>query len=158
MVDPGFLEPMVRHFSRPDVFAVAPFMVLNGEPLRGRSVGRFRKGFMGIEILNDHPGRPANVLFAGGGAGMFRREMLINLGCFDRLYHPFYFEDVDLGYRAWKRGWVCISEPGSKVHHRHAGTIGRRFSKRQVYAIAKRNYILFHWKNIHDGEWMADHI
>jgi GT2 family glycosyltransferase len=158
VVDLDFLKPMVRHFSKPEVFAVAPFMVLNGEPLLGRSVGSFKNGLMEIEIVSDHPGSPAKVLFAGGGAGMFRREMLMKLGCFDRLYHPFYFEDVDLGYRAWKRGWVCVSEPSSIVQHHHAGTIGKRFSQRHVYAIARRNYLLFHWKNIHDKDWIADHI
>jgi GT2 family glycosyltransferase len=157
VVAPDFLGPMMRHFEMPDVFAVAPLMILNGKPLPGRSVGCFRRGLLEIEVRNDHPGKPAFTLFAGGGAGMFRREMLLTLGGFDELYHPFYYEDLDLGYRGWKRGWVCISEPGSVVHHHHAGTIGKRFSRRYVYAVSRRNYLLFHWKNIHDPRWTAEH-
>ncbi|MDO9069260.1 MAG: glycosyltransferase family 2 protein [Deltaproteobacteria bacterium] len=157
VVSPDFLGPMARHFAMPEVFAVAPLMILNGKPLPGRSVGCFRRGLLEIEVRNDHPGKPAYTLFAGGGAGMFRREMLLALGGFDEMYHPFYYEDLDLGYRAWKRGWRCISEPGSVVHHHHAGTIGKRFSRRYVYAISRRNYLLFHWKNIHDPRWLAEH-
>lgn len=158
VVDPGFLGPITRHFTRPEVFAVAPLMILNGKPLPGRSMGCFCRGVLEIKVKDDHHGEPAFTLFAGGGAGIFRREMLLSLGGFDKLYHPFYFEDLDLGYRAWKRGWVCISEPESVVHHYHAGTIGKRFSQRYVYAIAQRNYLLFHWKNIHDNRWIAEHI
>lgn len=158
LVDPGFLRPMIRHFDNPKVFAVAPFMILNGKPLPGRSVGHFRNGLLEISILNDHPDEPALVLFAGGGAGMFRMEMLMKLGCFDETYHPFYFEDLDLSYRAWKRGWICISEPLSIMHHHHEGTINKRFPKKYIYEVAFRNHILFHWKNIHDTKWISAHI
>ena len=45
------------------------------------------------------------------------------------LLAPFYLEDTDLGYMAWKRGWKVLYQPRSVVYHEHRGTIGKRFSR-----------------------------
>ena len=41
---------------------------------------------------------------------------------------PFYLEDTDLGFMAWKRGWKVLYQPRSVVFHEHRGTIGKKFS------------------------------
>jgi GT2 family glycosyltransferase len=33
---------------------------------------------------------------------------------FDPLFRPGYYEDLDLSYRAWARGWTVIYEPASR--------------------------------------------
>jgi len=37
------------------------------------------------------------------------------------------------------------------VFHEHRGTIGRRFSEAYIQGVLKKNFLLFAWKNIHDG-------
>ena len=42
--------------------------------------------------------------YGGGGSCAFDRQKLLELGGFDPLFAPFYLEDTDLSYLAWKRG------------------------------------------------------
>ena len=60
--------------------------------------------------------------------GQLRRECWRQLGGFDPLLEPFYLEDTDLGYMAWKRGWKVLYQPRSVVYHEHRGTIGKKFT------------------------------
>src|SRR6266567_136220 len=67
---------------------------------------------------------------------------------FEPLLAPFYLEDTDLGYMAWKRGWKVLFEPRSAVYHEHRGTIGKKFSPEFIQGVLRKNFILFCWKNI----------
>ena len=89
--------------------------------------------------------------YGGGGSCAFDRRKFWELGGFDELLAPFYLEDTDLGYLAWKRGWKNLYQPASVVYHEHRGTIGRRFSEAHIQGVLKKNFLLFTWKNIH--EW-----
>jgi O-antigen biosynthesis protein len=96
--------------------------------------------------------------YGGGGSCAFDRRKFLELGGFDELLAPFYLEDTDLGYMAWKRGWKVLYQPRSIVYHEHRGTIGKRFSEAQIQAVLKKNYLLFCWKNIHDWRRLAAHF
>ena len=67
-------------------------------------------------------------------------------------WRPFYLEDTDLGFMAWKRGWKVLYQPASVVHHEHRGTIGKRFSPAYIQSVLQKNFVLFCWKNIHELE------
>lgn len=95
--------------------------------------------------------------WASGGSSAFRKSIWEELGGFDTLYHPFYWEDIDLSYRAWKRGYTVLWEPGAIVSHKHEGTIGKYFSKNYIQFISERNRLLFIWKNISDSYLINDH-
>ena len=47
--------------------------------------------------------------YANGGGSFFRRRLFHQLGGFHHHYSPFYWEDADLGWRAWKLGWTPIA-------------------------------------------------
>ena len=96
--------------------------------------------------------------YGGGGSCAFDRRKFLELGGFDPLLAPFYLEDTDLGFMAWKRGWKALYQPRSVVWHEHRGTIGKRFTERQIQAVLKKNYILFCWKNIHEWPRLASHF
>lgn len=151
---PGFIGPMSRHFSDPAVFAVAPKMILNDDRRGGRTTAVFRRGLIEMKVAVDD--RRNNLLV--GGAGLFRRQHLLALGGFDPLFVPFYWEDSDLCFRAWRRGWRLLYEPKSEVFHNHGTTIRDRYRQKYVTAIVERNRLLFHWKNITDTNMMAKHI
>ncbi len=87
--------------------------------------------------------------YPGGGSSAFDRAKFLELGGFDSLFHPFYYEDTDLGFRAWKRGWKVLYEPRSIVHHEHRGTIGKKFSPDYIEKVVRGNSLLYCWKNIH---------
>jgi len=97
-------------------------------------------------------------LFPPGAAFAVDRPRFIELGGFDDLFNPFYYEDTDLGFRAWRRGWRCVVAPASRVTHHHKGTIARSFKKFKVSAIRKRNRLFYLWKNLTSTKMLRQHI
>jgi len=95
--------------------------------------------------------------WANGGSAAFRKSIWQRLGGFDSLYHPFYWEDMDLSYRAWKRGYQVLWEPKAIVHHQHESIIGKFYSKKYISFISERNRLLFIWKNITDWKMIVEH-
>ena len=87
-------------------------------------------------------------LWPEGGSSMVRANYFNELGGYDELYAPFYWEDVDLGFRAWKRGYSTVFNPKIVVEHHHETTIRGFFSKKTINTIAQRNQFLFIWKNL----------
>lgn len=151
-----FLPPLISYFSNPQVFAVGMMdkSVEEGKVvLRGRGMGEFKRGFL-IHRRGEINGK--YTLWASGGSSAFRREIWLKLGGFDRMYDPFYGEDLDLGYRAWKAGYKILFEPKSKVWHFHEkGVIKKSFSEFYKKAVAFRNQTLFVLKNITDSKMLA---
>ena len=60
-----------------------------------------------------------------GGAALYRKKMLDDIGLFDEDFFLF-MEDVDLAFRARLAGWRCMYNPSAKVVHVHGGTAGYR--------------------------------
>ncbi len=107
--------------------------------------------------LNKNKENPS--LWASGGQAAFDRQKWIELGGMDTLYEPFYWEDVDLGYRAWKNGWHIIWDPTSRCVHDHKrSVIASTFSRKHIQNIAQRNQLLFVWKNITDKDLLSSHL
>jgi GT2 family glycosyltransferase len=162
-VERGAIAPLVRHLSEPDVFAVASLTtnLATGEASGVGKLGSFARGFLRVHASYMPRGSAATDLvsiFASGGAAAFSRAKLDEVGGFDTLYSPFYWEDVELSYRAWKRGWRVLFEPESRVGHLVSSTIGKRFASRKVRAIRHRNRLLAHWVHIHDEALWRSHI
>ena len=88
---------------------------------------------------------------------MFDRELFLALGGFDPLFAPFYMEDVELSYRAWKRGLTVEYEPRSTVKHRFSSTIGP-VAGAKVPRVGQRNRLIFHWIHLHDRRFLASHV
>jgi GT2 family glycosyltransferase len=98
-------------------------------------------------------------LWASGGQAAFSRAKWMQLGGMDLLYKPFYWEDTDMGYRAWKRGWQVLWAPECKVVHDHQkSVIANNFTKEFVMNTAQRNQFLFIWKNISDLGFLFNHL
>lgn len=58
------------------------------------------------------------VHYASGGSMLVRRSLWDQLGGFDEMYYPGYFEDSDFCLRAAQAGWESWYQPESVVHHR----------------------------------------
>lgn len=86
--------------------------------------------------------------WAEGGSCMINKRIYKEIGGFDPLYAPFYWEDIDLSYRAWKAGYKILFNPEILVQHHHESTIGKYFSQEFIKSIAYRNQFIFIWKNI----------
>lgn len=159
-VEPGFLCPLLDALeSAPDVFAVNARILLPGQQMldEGEKHGWFHHGIFYVDCQRDPALRSvsrAPTLYATACAAAYRRTMVEQLGGFDELYSPCYWEDTDLSYRAWKRGWRVLYEPNSVVYHQHETTTSR-LNPRFTAMIKQRNAFFFVWKNISDPRWAA---
>lgn len=162
-VDAGFLQPLLDAFTDENVFAVS-CQIFFSDPSRQREETGLTQGWWargGLRVRHyDEPQvySPFPCFYGGGGSCAFDRRKFLSLGGFDHLLRPFYLEDTDLGYMAWKRGWKVLYQPASKVWHEHRGTIGKKFSRSYIDGVIARNFLLWAWKNIHQPSWLAAHF
>lgn len=150
--DENFLEPVFGHFEKKDVFAVS----LNEKGFSWAR-GFFKGGF--VEHSLGAPASEARETFwVNGGSGVFRRDYWMKIGGLDeKLFSPFYWEDIDICYRALKRGYINVWEPNAKIIHEHESTI-KKLRKSYVDNIRERNQLLFIWKNITSPNLLRKHF
>ena len=87
--------------------------------------------------------RPARIFSSCGGAAIYRREILEQIGLFDEL-HFAYLEDLDLGYRAQIYGYRNIYEPGAKVLHYGSASTGSRYNEFKTRLSSANNvYVIY---------------
>ncbi len=162
-VDAGFLDPLLEGFADPLVFAVS-CQIFFSDPTRLREETGLTQGWWedgGLRVrhrIDEAVDGLFPCFYGGGGSCAFDRAKFLELGGFDKLLAPFYLEDTDLGYMAWKRGWKVYYQPRSVVYHEHRGTIGKRFGEARIQAVLKTNFLLFCWKNIHQWRKLAAHF
>ena len=149
-LDPKALYYLARHFANKDVFAVSGKVFAFDQTtfLYGNRGGYFQKGH--FHLYEKPPEDNSQTLFACGGALMVNRQKYLELGGFDSMYHPLYYEEIDLSYRALKRGWKIHYEPQSIAYHKVQATISQQEKRRSISLISARNNYLFVWKNILD--------
>ncbi len=167
-VAPDFIQPLAACLMDDATFAASPLIFDEQGSLSNVTIsipyfkrGKIRyKRFPVRELLDiDTPlPNPWYTLFPLGGAFAVNRARFIDMQGFDDLFHPFYYEDTDLGFRAWRRGLKCVVVPESRVTHYHSGTIARTFKQFKVSAIRKRNRLLYLWKNLTTARLLRQHL
>lgn len=105
--------------------------------------GRVRGGL--IEI--DETPNAVATLYPVGACFLCERRAFVQLGGFDPRFAPYFWEDVDLGWRAWCLGLRTTRVATAIAHHEGSATIASRdaFSKREE--IEHRNRVLFALKH-----------
>ena len=153
-----FLQSLLGHFRDEIVFAVGCMdKSKEGDSvvLRGRGLARWQKGFF---VHERGEVDASDTAWVSGGSGAFLKSIWNTLGGMDVLYNPFYWEDIDLSFRARKAGYRILFEPTSIVWHFHEeGKIKQSFSNARVAIIAYRNQFTFIWKNISDVGFLLSH-
>jgi O-antigen biosynthesis protein len=162
-VEREFLQPLLDGFTDELVFAVScQIFFSNPNKIReetGLTQAWWQGGHLRVRHRDDSAIQDAYPCFyPGGGSSAFDRRKFLELGGFDSLLHPFYLEDTDLGFMAWKRGWKVLYQPRSVVFHEHRGTIGKKFSPAYISSVLKKNFVLFCWKNIHEWPRFLGHL
>jgi GT2 family glycosyltransferase len=123
----------------------------------GFAKGGFKDGYI-EQITGNETNKITPSFYISGGSSIVRKTIWKELGGFDeKLLSPFYWEDIDLSFRAVKKGYICLWDPRAEVVHNHMSTISK-LSKRKVDTIRERNQLLVHWKNIHSKNMFRKHI
>ncbi|OGG04420.1 hypothetical protein A2W14_01940, partial [Candidatus Gottesmanbacteria bacterium RBG_16_37_8] len=154
-----YLQPLLPFFNRHDTFAVGMLQECYEHGrivLRGAGAGEFKRGFL-IHRRGDV--NKNSTLWVSGGAGIFRKSVFLKLGGFREIYDPFYWEDIDLSYRAVKLGYKIYFERKSIVVHRQEdSSIRSKYTASRIKTIAYRNQFLFVWLNFKQPVNLLRHL
>lgn len=141
----GFVDPLLEAFeTAQEIF----FVATHGDcSIPVMSWGMLAPSLSDPEVKNriQIPG-----LCFSAGIGAFDRRKFLEIGGYDELYLPGYYEDVDLCFRAWKRGWKGLYAPASRKSHLGGASFKEKYGNAFIQKIAFRNGILFTVKNISD--------
>lgn len=86
-------------------------------------------------------------VWAGAGSALFQTGLLRKLLPASLVFDPFYWEDVDLGVRAWRLGYDSLVCPSSRVIHKHRVTVKRYYAATEVHRVFERNRVQWHLRN-----------
>lgn len=148
----GFVRALEDNLDRhPDTFSVSAKMLVmkNAELVDDAGDYYCALGYAfgrGKGKPADDYEKPCRVFSACGGAAIYRREILTQIGLFDEA-HFAYLEDVDLGYRARIYGYVNRYEPKAQVLHAGSAVSGSKHNAFKV-TLASRNSVYLIWKNM----------
>ncbi len=149
----------LKHFKLDkNLFAVGFAQIEKDGKIVGSNRAYFNNGLINHSSLPPTPYNLRPNFWAEGGSSIFKKSLFIKLGLLDNLYNPFYWEDIDLSYRAWKSGYKILFDQDIKVEHHHESTIGRYFDKSKIVKTAFRNQMIFHWKNLTDKDLIIKHL
>jgi GT2 family glycosyltransferase len=151
VVEPGALAAMLEAGEQSDeigsVAAQVRFAersdVINSAGIEVDELGVAHERLLGAPVAASEPD-VVEVFGASGGAGLFRRRMLEQVGGFDESFFA-YLEDADLAWRAQMNSWHCVYAPTAVVMHHHSATLGHRSSEK--YFLVGRNRVRMLAKN-----------
>lgn len=156
LIDDSFLGALQRFRKDKNLFAVSFAQREKNDVLVGKNRVLWKKGIFFHEKADTS--KEGYTAWAEGGACIVDRKKFLDLNGFDPLYSPFYWEDIDLSFRAWKSGHHIYFDSRVEVKHHHESTISKYFSKGFIEQVGYRNQFIFIWKNISDSSLLFSHL
>ncbi|WP_186755428.1 glycosyltransferase family 2 protein [Echinicola salinicaeni] len=141
-LEEDYFEQLWGYFDLPDTFGVMGRIV---NPSGKIEDSARMMAFQGLKFkathfyINEDPSKRTPTAYLSGANALVDRKKLIELGGFDEIYSPFYVEDVDLSFRAWRLGWKCYYEHEAICHHEVSSTTKKEHGKKSLYPILYRN-------------------
>ncbi len=153
VLEPGFFGALLKPFDRePDLFAVTA-QILFPENVRREETGKamYHRNKTGqfpvwceTPIIAKDGGEDGTwVLYGSGGCTLYDTLKLRALGGMGEQYTPAYVEDLDIGWRAWRRGWPTVFAAGARVLHLHRSTTSKYYTAEELAGALERNYARF---------------
>ena len=126
---------MIRHFERDICDDAGDYVTLFGWACK-RGDGMYWRRYT----------KPGRIFSACGGASLYRKSILDEIGLFDELFFA-YFEDVDISWRANSLGYKNLYCPAAKCYHICGATTGAVRYNEFKSVQSGRNSILLPYKN-----------
>ena len=136
-----------------DVFAVGGEVIdiASGRVDSGPTAARWQHQWVLEPTALEGASGPIDVAYVSGGAGLYRREMFLELGGFWDALPGLYWEDVELGLRAWLHGWRSVFHPAARFDHASGSTVRRAVNPRVREFRTYQNVRLTHWALLLDA-------
>jgi GT2 family glycosyltransferase len=150
-------QTALSHFKKDsELFAVSFRQTEKDGSFVGKNKIIWNKGFFQHDKVN--ASKSGINGWAEGGSMIFDKLKYDKINGFDTLYSPFYWEDIDLSYRAWKAGYSVLFDSTVTVQHHHESTIATHFHSSRIKTIAYRNQFITIWKNISNNRMIFEHL
>lgn len=137
---------MIRHFERDICDDAGDYVTLFGWACK-RGDGMYWRRYT----------KPGRIFSACGGASLYRKSILDEIGLFDELFFA-YFEDVDISWRANSLGYKNLYCPAAKCYHICGATTGAVRYNEFKSVQSGRNSILLPYKNMPLGMLLLNFI
>jgi O-antigen biosynthesis protein len=132
LVQPGWLDELVKTFERSDGIGIAGAQLLFEDGKIQETGGIvWRTGNAWNWGRGSDPNDPRfrymrDADYVSGAALMIRRQLFLSLDGFDPYYAPAYYEDTDLAFRVREQaGKRVVVQPASRIIHTEGVTAGR---------------------------------
>lgn len=149
VLEPGFFTALEKPFeTNPNLFA-ATAQIFFPETARREETGKamYHRNTTGqFPLWCETPleGEDGTwVLYGSGGCTLYDTAKLKSLGAIGEQYTPAYVEDLDIGWRAWRRGWPTVFAANAKLLHLHRSTTTKYFTPQDLDDALERNYLQF---------------
>lgn len=151
--DQGFLR-MVEYLTKDEKVGILGGALKNEDGTAQASVGKFYGlfnlffmllGFQRLGFLKFSPTVVRRVDWVSGACLMVRRKVFDRIGGFEKGLFM-YFEDMELCYKAAKRGFSTYFYPEISLYHKEQGSSNRTFAILNIY-----RGILFFYKKYKAG-------
>lgn len=128
----GMCASKVYSFYERNVIDTAGHLIYRDGLNRGR--GRLEEDVGQYDIMEE-------VFFPSGCAALYRKEMLDEIGLFDKTFFS-YGDDTDIGLRGRLAGWNCLYVPTAIVYHRYSGSTSAYSPQKAFWVERNRVWIL----------------
>jgi GT2 family glycosyltransferase len=144
--------------DQPDVFAVTGAMQnhATGETESGPTTLHWDRQWVIDPTGRPHGDEPVDVAYVSGGASLIRRDLFLEVGGFWDALPSMYWEDVELGLRAWLHGYRSVFQPGLVFPHESGATTKASISDFRRSAGVYRNQGLTYVSQLLHGRDLRD--
>lgn len=150
----GYFKPLLKYFDEPDTFGVTGRIIgIDSDRIQdGAKYPKYHFGY--IASTTNYICKNQTSLysfFLTGANALIDRKKFIELKGYDEIFNPYYGEDVDLGFRAWRLGYKCYYEHNSICRHPNSATI-KKEPQEKVKIISGRNKMYLHFIHLNGLE------
>lgn len=161
LVKAGFLKPLILAFQKNENLLAVSSLQEDQKGIKGQPIGVFKKGLLRHfdypSLKTTPPQKAVPIFYANLACSVFDRKKLEKLGGPNPVFSPGYWEDTDLSFQGWQKGWQVLLEPKSRVWHPSETTLPQKLPG--LYKIiAVRNLFLFNWLNLRSPKLIFFHI
>lgn len=145
----------------PSVFAVGGEVVDvdSGEIDSGATRLRWERGAWTLHAHEPIAGEgPQPVAYVSGGAGLYRRDMFLELEGFWDALPGLYWEDVELCLHAWLHGWRSLFVADARFDHASGSTVRRALNPRVREFRTFQNVRLIHLEVLLDPADLREYV
>ncbi len=145
---PGYFDNQWKYFLRWDTFGVMGRIIdMEGDHIQDAARIPKWNGLKlktGFFYYTDNDDARLYTFYLSGANALINADKLRQLGGFNELFSPFYYEDMDLSIRAWRLKWKCYYEHQSICRHKVSASTKNYKTEKWVKHIYFRNRFFLH--------------